>query len=1196
MKLQKIEHINLNFHMRLFLIIITFLMLTGNAYAQTANKNYRKCFVIAYESTDGSRGFSITERNTSLKQSLLSVFKNQTPAAANDEHSRTNGNFNDFFNFDKDEILFFDYGLSRENFSYNNPTNYPIITDKKGVFDYFTSNYFQLKERYSTSQTSIDSFLTKCFTDCRNTRGTIAPSYVVFPLILTKIPAEINAEEYYFIILTDYNDPSERGQNSEIYRINDAIGRDSRIVLETDFLNPMRGKVPLVNTIYEYGYKYVHADKKTNFAFNIGYKVRFSDIDRPNIESNIKIEQQNYGENRYNRSDFKVRFPHTDNLVIDSIYEVYVQDSNRVIFSQRVNSESKDEFYNFTKTEIDLPDDIKAKSFNKLDVKYIFYSHFKLLDDSKLGLIFATQPRSLTPADIEYQAATSAVFWHWFWQILPMVILLGLILLIIAILRGKVQDFKIEVFGFTETIKRMENNVVTEHDYFTWKDDKKKAVLSYVFVPVYNEKFRIKWGYDLFVRPSISDLYKFDLSAQIHTDEGANPQEINKKFAVRNNEYGITIFQEAGKKPLNFENGNRYILTVVTNYEAKHKLPLLNILNGSFSKNYEKPYEFEIGKDLGKIWVGIDPGTTGSSAAFGSDKDKIFFSKVPSGKTMNEINSSVIAFNKEVKEVDYDNWNPNSDYLYGNTAALRTNLKHKFRSLKKTLGYPEKYPVIITDNQNNDKKLFELTGQQLFQLQVRGMYNDYTTYLNSSNLSDKEKEELSNRTGNFIARRAVVAIPNCFTIRRTQAMIDSIRSIGKFDEIISTYEAEAVLFYCIKESIVKNDTRVMIFDMGGATINTSFFDYKNENSKYKIDTLGRIGYGIGGDTIDFCIINAILDMQSVQKALEIKKSEIKKYRLENAQKLIELANDIKFEIVSNFGKDQSLIRANKLNEFLKREYRGIGKDTNITEASEDYKILFGNSGKVFFDKYIEPLIYKNIQDAVAQLARFKEVAECKYQEVVLVFSGRSTAFPFVQDTVKEELKKQGFKNIRTKDLQDNVTMDKLKTIVAEGACWYGILKRNIELTNNKTFYSFAYKHSKDGANEAVFETLIKQGQHFEKNMHGNLEIRKHHAIKRNTGFEFDGYQARIYQITGDNPKELYETEGMKHKITFVTSVEVARPMKELELVLRPDDSLEEIAKFDNNRTNDVKNAGYTRSVEIADENDEHYTFAVKNNY
>ncbi|MBE0573865.1 hypothetical protein IH575_03115 [Candidatus Dojkabacteria bacterium] len=1178
--------------MRKFILCLTCVLLTVSVFSQTANKNYRRCFVISYESAK----FSEIERRTSLKESLLSVFNNQTPTATADEYSRTDGNFSDFFNPDKDEILFFDYGLARENFRTNNLTNYPQTTDKNGVFNYFTSKYFLLRNRYSANQTSIDSFLANCFDDCRDSRGTIAPSYVVFPFILTKIPAEINAEEYFLIMLSDYNDPSEKGQKGEIKRVQEGIGNDSRLVLENDFMLPMKSKVVLGNTLYEYGYiHYPHLPDRNHYdvAYNIGYKVIFSNIEKPNIESNIKIEQIYYGENRYNRSDIKVRFPHTGNLIIDSISEIYVQDSNNVIFYQKVNAEPKDGFFNFKKSEIALTDAIKEKSFDKLDVKYVLYSHFNLLDDYKLGLIYTTQPRTLTPFDIEYQNATSTVFWFWFWQILPIILLLGLILLLIAIIRGKVQEFKIVVSGFTETIKRMENNVVTEHDYFTWKVNQKKAVLSYVFVPVYKEIFRIKWGYDLFVKPTISDLERYDLSAKIHTNEGSEKKEIDELFAVKNNNYGITIYQEAGQTPLNFDNGKKYILSVVTNYEVKHKLPLLNILKGGFPRNYENSYEFEIGKDLGKIWVGFDPGTTGSSAAFGSDIHKIFFSKVHSRQEMNEINSSVIAFNNEVKESDYGIWKPNDDYLYGNKAALRKDLKSKFRSLKKTLGYSEKYPIAITDNQGKNKKLFELTGQQLFQLQVRGMYNDYSAYLNDPNFPEKEKEELSNRTGNCIARRAVVAIPNSFTIRRTQAMIDSIRSLGKFDEIISTYEAEAVLFYCIKKGIVKSNTRVMIFDMGGATINTSFFDYKNENSKYKIDTLGRIGYGVGGDTIDFCIINAILDMPSVQTALKIVQSDVKRYKNENAQKLIELAHDIKFEIVNNYKKDKSLIDEPTLEMFIKS--RVLGKDQYINTGSDDYQTLFGNSGKVFFDKYIEPIIYKNIQDAVAQLARFKEVADCKNQQVVLVFSGRSTAFPFVQDKVKAELNKQGFKYIQPKDLQQNVTMDKLKTIVAEGACWYGILKRHIELTNNKTFYSFAVKHSKDGSNETEFKTLIKQGQRFVKNIHGNLEIKEHHAITQNTGFGYDGFQAKIYQVTGDNPKDLYLAEGMKHKIRFVTSVDVARPMKELELVLRPDDSLEEIAKFDNNRDNDVHAFANTESVEIADENDEHYTFAVKNN-
>jgi hypothetical protein len=1157
---------------------------------------FRKCYIIAYKSFNGfSSPFSDTEQKTNLKKALISLFNNQKPEETADQHTRTDaGSYSDWFDAETDEILFFDFGINRNKFDYNNP-HYP--KDKEGIFNYFIDNFFLLQNRYSTNGGIVESFFDSSFVKCRNNiRGTVAPSRYVFPLILSKLPKEIAANEYYFIMLDDYNDPARKGQNEEIKRLNEAIHKQSRLILENDFINPMYSKTNYYK-IFEYGYEYFpdgynSINPARDYVYLVGYKIIPENIEKPSIESNIKLVQLKYGEYTYNQNAIKIRFPHSEYLHINSIYEDLFSDKGNVL-NRKIEVNKESDFYMSLPADVKLAGLVHKHDILSFEEKYTFNADLQLLDapNCKLGLIYTTQRAPKLEDVFVFQNAIFTIIMYWFQRLLPFIVFIILALLSIAIYRGRVKNFKVEVSGFTEKFKEMKNCTITEHDYYTWNAEKKRATLNVKIIPEYCRNFKIKWGYRLNIKPTIENLEKAGLVAEIHKTDGSDKKPLGSEFQPDEfGEYGITISQTAGAT-LNFEK-QRYIFEVITNYNVEQRFLFLRNKN---SRNNQNSYKFETGKDLGKIWIGFDPGTTSSSAAFGSDKDNIYFSKVKDGKKLSEINSSVIAFNKNLSVTKYKDWRPNEDYLYGNTAAGRRNLKSKFRSMKKTLGYEEKYPIEV-----DGTELFKLEGQQIFELQVRGMYKglkDYFEGTGNGYLTTEEKNELCQGKGDFLPKRAVVAIPNCFTSRRTQAMIDSIASLGKFDEIISTYEAESVLYYCIKESIVKQNAKVMIFDMGGATINTSFFDYKNERGKYKIDTLGRIGYGIGGDTIDFCIIEAILDMPSVRNALDIDEKNVKEYRDNNARKLIELALNIKHEdIVANFKNNtkESLISANRLKILIEKH---LSVNINeLTDELDEFKTMFENAGKYFFNTFIEPVVYKNIRDAIDELTAFDEVMACKQQLITLIFSGRSTAFPFIKENVTKELGKQGFKKVEIKDLQQDKSLDNLKTIVAEGACWYGINRQNIEVTNNKVFHSFIVKHSFDGSHNGTdFIHFIKQGQRFEKNNDGNLEIRESRDIKENAHFEFDNNLVKIYQVTGNNPKELYNKKGLKHKITFVTSLEARREIKKLVVVLRPDDSLESIAKFDRNESNDIHAWANTKSVEIASENDEHYIFALKNN-
>ena len=90
---------------------------------------------------------------------------------------------------------------------------------------------------------------------------------------------------------------------------------------------------------------------------------------------------------------------------------------------------------------------------------------------------------------------------------------------------------------------------------------------------------------------------------------------------------------------------------------------------------------------------------------------------------------------------------------------------------------------------------------------------------------------------------------------------------------------------------------MLVFDMGGATINATVVkatkNHQNRGHKYNIDILGKMGYGIGGDTIDYCLIKFLLSF--TKDYPELKAISIEK----NKDALATFATELKFKMVEN---------------------------------------------------------------------------------------------------------------------------------------------------------------------------------------------------------------------------------------------------------------------------------------------------------
>lgn len=1187
--------------------------------AQIKQPYFRKCYIIAYESNND---FSKAERQSCIRQTLEKWFNNKKTECTPDDSKGTIPS--DFFNPKEDEILFFNFGLYSDSYHYN--VSYPSLSDSIAFFKFFTDNFLRFQSRYSLAKGNVDYFLNNCFDNCYKSiktrgaynssgehyrqkhKGSASLSNYVFPLLFTKFPTGINAKEYYVLQISDFDNLLQKGSARDNDQLRDVMGSAAPF-LRKNLIDPLEDHLGRKTTFF---HSYSVGTKKVSI-----YCYTPEEIPCP-TSKDIKFKQIKYGEDNYLQDVVNIEFRHDKQLVIKMLYEdvFAIKDSQTSLVLHRkidplpLPVTQKDEnikLYTIDENRVKLSPAVKYRNFDKLIANYTFYTQQHLLDvlDCNLGYIrFASDDILLR--EVQFSDPTSAIILNWFWRILPFVILMGLILLAIAICRGRVKDFKMEIKGFTDKFREMKNCEITEHAYTNWNQNRRSVSLTVNIVPEYCKGLKIKWGEKLSVKSAVENLNNSGLTAKISNDDGSGKMDINTVFEPQKHsgkyEYTIRIEQPANVPALDFSK-NKYVFDLITNLEATHSFLGQNLsFISSFKRNNINPYQFEIGKDLGKIWVAFDPGTTASSVAFGNDSRSIHFSQIEmekyNEKVLSKINSSMIAFENKVSQASYFEWLPDTDYWYGVEAERKVRLKSRFRSMKKTLGYNTTFPIEI-----DEKKEFELDGQKIFALLVRGLYKDLDDYVKSDKtengyLTNGDRIELDINGKSFKPKRAVVVIPNCFTLQRTQAMIDSIAMLGKFDEIISTYEAEAVLYYCIKKDIVQTSGRVLIFDMGGATINTSFFNFF-KNEKYEIDTLGRIGYGIGGDTIDFCIINAILSMPSIQEAFGVENTpkKIKAFRDNNAKNLLDLAFKIKEDIVKNFNiANNYLITANNLRVWIKDS---IDLDINITEDLTDFENLFKrrNDSYPLFDLFIEPIVYKNVRDAITELTAFKEVTQIKSFPVTLILSGRSTAFPFVEKTVIDALNTNGFTNIDFKNLQKEQNLDDLKTVVAEGACWYGLNRTNVMLNNAKCFYSFVVKKSKSSSDKDVgFIPLIKCGLKFEKNINnGKMEIRIVEEVNSTFANEGNNNCADIYQVTGNSPKKLYKVEGMKHKITKIASLSANPEIKKIELVLHPDDSLDCTAKYDSNSRNDRTVKANTLSLDIANENDEHYIFAVKHN-
>jgi molecular chaperone DnaK (HSP70) len=582
------------------------------------------------------------------------------------------------------------------------------------------------------------------------------------------------------------------------------------------------------------------------------------------------------------------------------------------------------------------------------------------------------------------------------------------------------------------------------------------------------------------------------------------------------------------------------------------------------------------GPELGNAWVGFDPGTTGTCLTSGVTSSQIEFYKEGSS----EIIPSVIAIKKdqsktapaEVTESKIPAKFSDYEYSVGSIAARYTNNSeyYTFQSIKKLLGYKNQFKINLSGSS------FRMNGKQLTSLLIRKVFEQFKTTGSTSKNAAIETQ------------RCVVAIPNNFTASKTQDLIDALRNINQFKELRYIYESEAVAFKYLSEYAKHNNgvatptnENVLIYDMGGATINVSLLNIKYQNGNYIVDVLGKMGYGIGGDTIDYCLIKEItatinsLPNRNVNPFNSRESVAVWWYFV----KLIKIALVASYEKVG----DENYISYTDILQFIRvadpnNQYLPFVEEV----ASEISNRLFNkksNGHFITFSKHLGNIIYKNIREII------KDILENPNNETVLkvdavVFSGRSSHFPRVQEEVKSTvytLTKSTTKTI-------SFPLEEAKTAVAYGACWYGLSKGSILRSDLKTGSAFGIKYKRSGDEKDIaFDEIIARGKHYDKSTN---------SISNEESFDksltFDNNIASFYQVMGKNVDEIFKEKKNQHKYSLVGQLEAKMKLKSVGLEVFENDRIEYFIKLNDNSTR--KAAGTLNDMEIKEQNAEHYTW------
>jgi len=1167
---------------------------------------YRRYFIIAY---DISTPFKSAEKQCpAYEEALINLFSNQSVFGFNEAYQDNliieKNNGVPFFEKNRDQIAFFHFNIAASEFDQlRTSVNY----GENEVVSEYLNLFLKNKEmNYSDNRLPIKDYWHKVLAiqpTPVNFGSGVSMSNFVYPLVLDKLDTDQYAEEYVLIILSDFLTGSMLGNTKDLDRVKD-IYRVSydRPTLDDSPVSFIKKKIDYIASQYfriDF-FQYSFISKANSQLMGIlAYKIKPKvGVKTPEdvslfVDGDLDLYQRGYKSEKFKTNKTKIKFTHNKNLEATEL-KMTIASNNKVFFDDAVASKNEagnwvsaytndnnlmkldtvNHSYYLPVFKISLDSSIiNDKDPNNLNVTYQFKTSYKVTGAQPMNFIYKTE-RALSGENIHY--STKAIIFIMYY-LLPILAVLLIIVWFAAY--GKPKRLEFQINGYLDSFEKTDyqNNGKTVTPYKSWiREEQIYGVEKGVdLIPISGQMF--------FKSPNYPFNWKSPVKLQLSTEKCPAGFELFLKHKENDsNEFGPCLPLIIDRN----ENGNLSFFVGIRQVDATKQIDVpelvkfsveatvndsfLGIIKSEISKTIN--YIFHIGIDLQDVWVGFDPGTTGSCVAIGSSSSNIILGRDTQNNT---IMPSVITVDKtqDLKDDGSFLWR------YGQSAIKFFDPRKTeiYRSIKKMLGFKDSQEIIFN---NGVKRIW--TGKEIAAALVKDLYQDVTNYINQPNFKADEYKRGKNGEEKFNPYRAVVAIPNNFTASKIQDMLYCITRLNQFKEIRYIYETEAVLFYYLsnyskfnKNSTFDSET-ILVFDMGGATINATVIradkTVVNKGIKYNIDFLGKIGYGIGGDTIDYCIIKLLLSC--CDEFVELKDFNLVK----DKEKLADLAFQIKKEIVHNYyTKNEYLITATSLELYINK---ALGISISIdAEKSKMYAYFKENTKretKLLKHPLFTKLIYNNIKDCINEvIALSGNVTIDK-----IIFSGRSTAFPLVKETVKHQLN-----NITAVEF----SLDESKTAVAHGACWYGINNNAIRLNNLKTSASFGFiKTMSADRKDIKYHELVEQGHNFNTGIGGIRAIEGNEYLTDD--FAFDGNKVNFYQIMGKDTNKII-SEQEKHKFSKIAFIIVDQLTRQIAMQVNENDVVNCLIKLQSSR--ELSENSIVADQEIGEANEEHYTWIVK---
>lgn len=1005
------------------------------------------------------------------------------------------------------------------------------------VFKDVTKSLIHKRERYlngervtaydgQQNKMSLPTFLKDCLRPLFNSQDPlhiminnnsgITMSHFVYPLIMNFISKKETANEYYLILVSDFKSGqysnNDQDDKNTLYSL--ISGKSHIMAYFERQIKSMRA--PFVQA------EYLHFQAGDLGAR--GVRLIHKDIVmKSQLYLNSSLELSQKRGNQFNLSDANISFDKDKATTIDSI-GIMIMEGEKIL-SYRTIVRGDDEIAKLLteKREYEIPAqtsiDLGKSSLGDITVKYIF---FTMSHDSEGNSVL---PVSLTSQQIIAKENITYIDQE-FRRTMTIVLISLSVIIIIAIMYWMGRKKKVVV-----NISRFAQKYVN-----VTKDRGAVELPCWFYVKGNNlNRIKVSGSVDCCRKMTIGGMTKLYVRLQETKPDGFSYYVDGKKcndflhIPLKGKKFSFEL--DININPDTVDVRQLHTCSVMIDFKVETSVGgLFKHIDAGISPEV---YDFYFIEDLGRAWVGFDPGTSGSCVAVGNpsgalNDPSISLVEVRQGETMKKIIPSRIIFNKSFAGKSIDMLLPGIDYEYGIAADRNWRASRnmpRFQSIKKLLGYKkaEEDKIGVTVGGTTLK----FSGVDLAHMLMRGLDRELTEYLNSMSGIDRQRVT----DNGSCPQRAVVAIPNNYTLPKIEDMIASVERLGKFKEIRFIYEAEGVLFNYLRKTFGQKRLgmeNVMVYDMGGATINLTVFRItytsKNGSTYYNISTLGRIGYAVGGDNIDVALMEYIFAMASDN---EKKRHD---YEKKHKTEILEAILDLKKNIINadREYKDPGLIGALLDKEgFCNFTNRLLDSFGSIDDsAMEDVDFTKNTLQKLLDSEELLNFVYSRVKDAVVEILKYPEVKSITIDK--LLFAGRSTMFPGIRSIVETVVQSHSHR-VKIPNIFND---EEIKTSVAYGACWYGIYNGLVTLDNSRLTSAYGFKQTT--GTDSILKVLLNQNSVFghDNMVHGSIDIE--------SLFDGDGQTVSFYQIMGSGTGDDLLSEKNRYKVNYLTGIPVTQ--------------------------------------------------------